>query len=173
MKPSYCLYLTAIGQDERPRRIRETIAVEDLVRRVFGAGAVKRNLPSGKPVVELPEGGSPTVSISHSAKEAVLVVSCDGTPVGVDIEEFRPALRRVVPKFLNPDEVAAYTDDDALLKAWTLKEATYKAACTPGLSLLDIRLPFGDDIIRLSDGRTFRVLESRFYGDSYISVVGG
>lgn len=172
MKPSYRLYFSAIEQDERPRRIRETIAVEQLVCRVFGAGAVKRNLPSGMPVVEVPGGGNPVVSISHSAKEAVIAVSCDGTPVGVDIEEFRPALRRVVPKFLNADEAAAYISDDALLKAWTLKEAAYKAACTPGLSLLDIRLPSGDDIIKLSDGRTFRVLESRSYGNSCISVVG-
>ncbi len=169
------IYICAIEHDGRPRRIRETLAVEILVRKAFGPCARKYNLPSGAPAIRFtgPETVTrvPVFSISHSQDFAALVVSPDERSIGVDIESFRPALRRVIPKFLNADEASVYATDEQLLLAWTLKEATYKAAATAGLSLLDIHLPADGDIITLADGRIFRILRATSTPDYTLSVV--
>lgn len=171
MTDNYQLFIEKIESDARPRRIRENLAVERLVRRAFGDDARKYNLPSGAPAVSVPGRLDPVLSISHSETYAVLVQSLDGSPVGVDIETFRPALRKVMPKFLNDDEAAVYGSDDGLLSAWTLKEAAYKAAGKPGLSLLDIHLPLSGDIITLADGRRLRIVESQFREGHRLSLV--
>lgn len=173
------IYIAPIEQDARPRRERETAAVETLVAAAFGPDAHKYNLPSGAPEVRFsgPRAGmhAPVFSISHSRDYAVLVVSPDGRPIGVDIESFRPTLRRVVPKFLSADEAAAYATDERLLLAWTLKEASYKAAGITGLSLLDIWLPLdgGGDIITLPGGhlRILRTIATAAYTLSIVAAI--
>ena len=50
---------------------------------------------------------------------------------------------RVAPRVLSESEMAVYgVSSDLLLRAWTMKEALYKAALTPGLDFRrDIMLP--------------------------------
>ena len=169
------IYICAIEDDGRPRRIRETAAVEKLVGEAFGPFARKYNLPTGAPAVRFTGSdaaqAAPVFSISHSLCFAALAVSPDGRSIGVDIESFRPTLRRVAAKFLNADEVSVYATDEQLLLAWTLKEATYKAAGTTGLPLHDIHLPDRSDIITLADGRTFHILHAGATPSYTLSVV--
>lgn len=169
------IYICAIEDDGRPRRIRETVAVEKLVGEAFGPFARKYNLPTGAPAVRFTGSdaaqAAPVFSISHSLCFAALAVSPDGRSIGVDIESFRPTLRRVAAKFLNADEASVYATDEQLLLAWTLKEATYKAAGTTGLPLHDIHLPDRGDIITLADGRRFHILHTSRTPSYTLSVV--
>lgn len=146
------------------RMEREKEAVCALVAEAFGSQAVKSNLPSGEPIITI--GGTPVdeaYSISHCADVAVLAVNDGSAPLGVDVEQYRDQLRRVVHKFLIPEESAFYSSDEALLTAWTLKEATYKAAHTPGLGLVDIHLPLNNEsLIITAKDRKFRIHESRY-----------
>ncbi len=148
--------------DSRIKREKE--AVDALIAEEFGPEAIKSNLPSGEPVITI-EGQTirETFSISHCANLAVLAVNDNSTPVGVDVEQYRSQLRRVMHKFLNPEENAFYNSDEGLLKAWTLKEATYKAARTPGLALVDIHLPLdAKSQIISANGSNFRIIENRY-----------
>ena len=146
------------------RTEREKEAVRTLVAEAFGPQAIKNNLPSGEPIISI--GGIPVdeaYSITHCADVAVLVVNDGSAPLGVDAEQYRDQLRRVVHKFLSPEESAFYSSDEALLTAWSLKEATYKAAHTPGLALVDIHLPLNNEsLIITAKDRKFRILESRY-----------
>ncbi len=174
MTTRYRLFITEIADDEqRRRRDCENNAVLRLVRQAFGADACKYNLPTGAPAVDIPGRVAPIFSISHSARYAVLAEAIGAAAIGVDIEDFRPALRRVVPKFLNEDELNTYAiDDAALLRAWTLKEAGFKAADNPNFSLHDIHLPTnGSSTIRLSDNRTLRILCSTPFESRHLSIV--
>lgn len=143
--PEYTLYLTGIdnSQSSSSRYGREQEASANLIHAAFGNKAVKAHYPDGAPFVtghcEIP------ISLSHSASTCLLAVSKGGKAIGADIESPRPQLARVSPRFLTGDELsrlAMESDGKAslnfLLKCWTAKEAVYKAARTPGLSLTDI-----------------------------------
>lgn len=92
-----------------------------------------------------PSRGSMEISVSHSRHCVALAVSLRGR-VGVDIEEARIGqLRRVAPRVLTEAEMAVYgTDDEGLLRAWTLKEAAYKAVAGAPADLRAIELPARD-----------------------------
>lgn len=110
------------------RRDQERAAVDALVARFCGAGAELRHDADGAPLIE-----GWHVSVSHSRTTAVIALSRDRR-IGVDIEENRrDMLRRVAPKFLAEEEMAAIGD---LQLAWTIKEAVYKAA---GIKMLSMR----------------------------------
>lgn len=92
------------------------------------------------------------ISISHSAHFAALAVD-ESVRIGVDIEEPRlEQLRRVVSKFLAPEELPRW--ESRLLQAWTAKEAAFKAAGISGLTIGQIRLTDGDTALT-PDGREF------------------
>lgn len=133
------LYLCALSADATTRREAERAAVARLLEAAFPEGCVLRHTPEGAPVVD-----GAHISISHSRTHAALAV-CADAPVGVDVETARAQLARVAPRVLSADELAAYGGDaDGLLRAWTLKEALYKAALTPGVDFRrDIHLPLG------------------------------
>lgn len=163
------------------RRQRELAATAVLVERAFGPGAVKSNMPSGAPVVAV-DGRrvAEPWSLSHSASHAVLVRGRGMKAIGVDIENFRPTLRRVVHKFLTPAEAAFYASDTALLAAWTLKEAAYKAAGRTGLPLHHILLPLSAHDSKISIAaageqgdavKTLEILCSRAESGGWLSVV--
>ena len=80
--------------------------------------------------------GSPLhISISHSRHFAAIALH-PHLRIGIDIEEPRgEQLAKVKTRFVHPDDPPI-----DLLTAWTIKEAVYKAAGIPGLSLLDIRI---------------------------------
>lgn len=122
------------------RREAEKIAVDTLLLGEFGPDAYLTHAPDGHPVLTIGKR-TVSISISHCRDEAVVAISDGDEPIGVDIETARQQLRRVAPKFLNNEELnAAGTTLHSLLRAWTAKEAVYKAALTPGLPLHDIRL---------------------------------
>ncbi|MCH5222288.1 MAG: 4'-phosphopantetheinyl transferase superfamily protein [Muribaculaceae bacterium] len=128
----FALYLTEIDSTcAETRREREEIAIARLVKEAFGDKAERIHSSSGAPVISI--GGKITadksVSISHSRQHAVLAVAPSNTLIGVDIEEDREQLRRVAPRILSEEELAFYSSiPQGFLKAWTLKEALYKAA---------------------------------------------
>lgn len=125
------------GCTRHTRLVTERAAVMSLINQVFGPAAMLSHTPYGAPFI----ADNPTrISISHGAGLAILATSPD-TPIGIDVECWRDQLLHVTHKFLTPDEQTAFaTDHILLLKAWTAKEAVYKAASTPGLSLTDIHL---------------------------------
>ena len=172
MKP-YTLYVEELpANDNLSRHEREKIAVDKLVKRAFGPGARKYNMPSGAPAIE---GANTPFSISHCRTHAALVAGHGCAAIGADIEIFRPTLRRVVHKFLTEAERHAYCTDEALLQAWTLKEAVYKAALTPGLALAEIHLPplaearEGGSVV--ARGVPYTIVASHSTGVFFISIV--
>ncbi|MDE6498343.1 MAG: 4'-phosphopantetheinyl transferase superfamily protein [Muribaculaceae bacterium] len=126
---------------EGTRREAERAAVAALLEHVL-PGAEMIHTAEGAPVID----GGPYISISHSRTHAALAV-CAGAPVGIDIETQRAQLARVAPRVLSEAELDIYgRSPEGLLQAWTLKEALYKAALTPGLDFRrDIHLPLGDE----------------------------
>lgn len=110
------------------RRQTERLAVERLVTHLCGPEASLSHNPDGAPVIK-----GFHVSVSHSRRLAAVAVSTH-SPIGIDIEENREEmLRRVAPKYISESECAYVTD---LLRAWTSKEAVYKAAGVRNLSIL-------------------------------------
>ena len=124
------------------RREAEVQAVAQLLAAALPVGYRLTHTPDGAPLLQ----GGPHISVSHSRTHAVVAL-CADAPVGVDIETPRAQLARVAPRILSEQELAAYgATPEGLLQAWTLKEALYKAALTPGLDFRrDIRLPLGPD----------------------------
>lgn len=151
------LYLTSLDPRVAPRREAEREAVARLVRYAFGEDARLEHSDAGVPFVE---GAEKYISISHSRSVACLAVADDGVP-GVDVEQAREQLRRVAPRVLSDDEIAVYGSSiSLLLRSWTLKEALYKAALTPGLDFrADIALPLDTrDTTAKVCGRAFDIL---------------
>lgn len=105
------------------RILRERRAVQQLVEHAFGAGVALEHRADGSPW--LPHSPQTYISVSHSRRLAVLAVS--PVPVGVDVEEPRATLLRIGARFLTQDEQKLYHTLSGLLKAWTLKEAAFKA----------------------------------------------
>lgn len=135
------LGITPIEADPgRTRTEREHAAVGNIIARFFGVDASIGHSDTGAPYLVGREDISLTVS--HSRDYAAVAFSAERT-VGVDIEQWREQLLRVAPRVLSESEMAVYgISSDLLLRAWTMKEALYKAALTPGLDFRrDIMLP--------------------------------
>lgn len=135
------LGITPIEADPgRMRTEREHAAVGAIIARFFGVDARVGHRDSGAPYLVGREDISLTVS--HSRDYAAIAFSTRRT-IGVDIEQWREQLLRVAPRVLSESEMAVYSvSSDLLLRAWTMKEALYKAALTPGLDFRrDITLP--------------------------------
>ena len=135
------LGITPIEADPgRTRTEREHAAVGAIIARFFGVDARIGHRDTGAPYLVGREDISLTVS--HSRDYAAIAFSTRRT-IGVDIEQWREQLVRVAPRVLSESEMAIYgVSSDLLLRAWTMKEALYKAALTPGLDFRrDIMLP--------------------------------
>lgn len=123
-------------------RDAETAAVAKLVRAAFGEDAIKSNTPEGVPYIILADGTHRDCSISHCATLAALAVPSDGFTVGIDVEcnTRQNQLQRVAQRAFSTEEIEEYSN--SLVAAWTMKEAIYKAALTPGLDLrTDVKIP--------------------------------
>lgn len=174
ISPAVRLYVCGI-EPAASRREAERCAVGRLLAEAL-PGAVLSHTADGAPCVA---GNGVCVSVSHSRVRAALAVSLDGTPVGVDVETWRGQLEKVAPRVLSREEIAAYgSTREGLLRAWTLKEALYKAALTPGLDFRrDVRLPLGDKkneaTVATPGGiaKCFAVLLSRAEGGEGIALV--
>lgn len=154
------------------RRDAERAAIAGMLAEVAGLPVTILHRPDGSPYTDtLPVH----ISISHSRVWGALLWS--STPgFGIDIEETDRIgqLGRVAPRFLNPDELKYYSAQPAgLLRAWTLKEATFKAAGLPDVAdLREIKLPCGDHgEITLRDRRLEIVFSGPTDGGPYMSVV--
>lgn len=126
-------------QDSETRREAERRVTNSLISQALKDAVTLIHLPSGAPCLE---GSDMSISISHSTHYAAIALT-ETRKIGIDIEEPRPQLRKVASRVLSDPELEAYSTSDALLlQAWTLKEALYKAALTPGLDFRrDINLP--------------------------------
>jgi len=119
-------------QGDKSRRERERAAVQKLVDHAAGTHVDILHHDDGSPYPAEP--CQLHISISHSRHIAALLWS--SVPGwGIDIEEARQEqLSRIAARVLNQDEISLYHQN--LLQAWTLKEATFKAA---GLKMADLR----------------------------------
>jgi len=130
----YCSSIEQPAQDSlsggrSTRRSREREAVERIA---SAAGIEIGHDADGAPIVE-----GAYVSVSHSMGLAVVAID-RSRPVGIDAEDWRDALWRVRQKFLSEAEINAFADEESLLRAWTAKEAVYKAATAPRPQMLEI-----------------------------------
>lgn len=142
--PAYRLHITRIPENAGTRRDCEKAATRSLIAEVFGDSITLAHTPEGAPMIE----GHPEIRISLSHSKDFCILATGNRPninIGVDIESARQQLLRVAPRFLTQTEnrLAGETSDaqaklELLLKLWTIKEAVYKSALTPGLSLTEI-----------------------------------
>jgi len=75
------------------------------------------------------------ISISHSENLATILIS-EKNGIGVDIERINKKVHSIKSKFLNQKEINYLRGDKEtrmLTKAWTAKEAIYKALRKPGI----------------------------------------
>ncbi|MBD5229266.1 MAG: 4'-phosphopantetheinyl transferase superfamily protein [Bacteroidales bacterium] len=123
-------------------------------------GALLGHRDNGAPYLTGDNSALPvTISVSHCKSAACIALGAPGTRFGIDIEEPTDRLARIADKFLS-DKEKSYISGDLLLHAWTIKEAVYKAADTPGLSLRD-----GIDITAITpDASTTRALGAAYDG---------
>ena len=82
------------------------------------------------------------ISLSHSFPFVAAIIS-HKKPVGIDLERFGRQVEKIGPRFLSAEEWNLWQDSHSdLTKAWTCKEAIYKAMGVPGLAFQqDIQLP--------------------------------
>lgn len=140
-------------------------AVSALVSQALGPDARVGHTPQGAPLIcGVPS--PPSLSVSHSRALAAVLLGPGDARIGVDAEEWRDQLARVMTRLLSPQERAAYGRGLPLLMAWTAKEAVYKAALTPGLSLHEIMLPLpaapnpGEEYVATARGHGYRLVST-------------
>ena len=86
--------------------------------------------PNGIPRLE----SGQQLSISHTKNLAGIALGTK--PQGIDIEVFRPKIRRIATRFLHADETFVLKGDQVIEKLtliWTAKEALYKALNQKGI----------------------------------------
>lgn len=152
------------------RREAETAAVAALACLIAGDEAAIGHHADGSPFIMGYDG---FISVSHSRLMA-FIASHVALRIGIDAELPRRQLMNVASRFLAPCEQPHWRSQSALLRAWTIKEAVYKAAGVAGLPLADIRLPHpqaASDVpcAVIPDGRRF-ALYSRDVGDHAVTV---
>ena len=76
------------------------------------------------------------ISISHSDEIVTILISKENG-IGVDVEKIKNKVHSVASKFLSSNEIGFFGKDPStrqLIRAWTAKEAIYKALRKPGIS---------------------------------------
>lgn len=135
----------APAADRRERRALEQEATRQALHYALGKASPLAHHPHGAPY--LPEEPGWAVSLSHSASAVALLFVPQSSPlyIGIDIEEERAELERVLPRFVREGELAqlealGLPRATALRLLWTAKEAAYKAVNPPNGSLLSFVL---------------------------------
>lgn len=138
-----CRFAPAV--DRRERRALEQEATRQALHYALGKASSLAHHPHGAPY--LPEEPDWTLSLSHSASAVALLLVPQSSPlhIGIDIEEERAELERVLPRFVHEGELAQLEGlglprATALRLLWTAKEAAYKAVNPPSGSLLSFVL---------------------------------
>lgn len=117
------------------RRSGETLAIQTLLRLMCHARDVSLTHDSdGAPYAS---GIDINISVSHSRTYAALALN-QVDRIGIDLEEPRTKLRRVANRLVTPHDDPVWAD--YLLEAWTAKEAVFKAAHIPDLTMGEIWL---------------------------------
>lgn len=141
------IYISPIEGDSPGRitaRLRERATVAHMIGQIFGHGAQLTHDSYGAPILEGFSGVE--LSISHGAGKCVVAVRRDGVRIGVDIECWREQLTCIARRFLTPDEYDRYGDSpESLLRCWTAKEAVFKAAGCPQLTISAIEVTLNTD----------------------------
>ena len=76
------------------------------------------------------------ISISHSDEIVTILISKENG-IGVDVEKIKNKIHSIASKFLSSNEIGFFGKDPStrqLIRAWTAKEAIYKALRKPGIS---------------------------------------
>ena len=144
------IYVTAFTHDElaTPQAEAQNSAVRRLLTAIEGGEAQ---------LCHRDAGFSREISISHCKGYAAIGIG-NTARIGIDIETPRATLRRVTRKFLSEEEQKQFTDDEALLTAWTMKEALYKAAGIAGIDFANgIKLPQPGSFMTEIAGTVYRV----------------
>ncbi len=130
--PDATIALDVISGAYGNRRACEKAAIQRLMDFAAGTNTEILHRPDGSPYPAPP--CHLHISISHSRHIAALLWS-ESQGYGIDIEEARQEqLSRIAARVMSQDEIESFSDN--LLKAWTLKEAAFKAA---GLPVADLR----------------------------------
>ncbi len=134
--------------DRSTKRAVERRCALQLLRELLGRDDIEiGHRDDGAPYIlcEKPSEPMSHLSISHSNDLVAVAVDAHHR-IGIDIEQPRDNLRRVLPRVLSPEEMSVYGTSEALmLKAWTLKEAAYKVADNPGADFRrDLPLPLAE-----------------------------
>jgi phosphopantetheinyl transferase len=108
-------------------------------------------------------GSTYHISLSHSFPYVAAVIS-QQKRVGIDLERFGRNVEKIGPRFLSSAEWDRWQDSHInLTKAWTCKEAVYKAMGVTGLAFQqDIHLPTFDSNrfeIHVKDKKLFIQME--------------
>lgn len=149
------LAICEIVPSDAGRRLREKESVSCLTRFLLGPDITIDHSPDGKPFVSAsPDFQSPEISISHSRNYAAVAIAPPHCRTGIDIEDTDrlSQFSRLASRVLNDKEIEKYSSaPDGLLKAWTLKEAAFKASHLHPVDFLhDIFLPeAASDIIHI------------------------
>lgn len=135
----------APAADRRERRALEQEATRQALCYALGKASPLAHHPHGAPY--LPEEPDWMLSLSHSASAVALLLVPQSSPlyIGIDIEEERAELERVLPRFVREGELVrlealGLPRATALRLLWTAKEAAYKAVNPPSGSLLSFVL---------------------------------
>lgn len=128
--------------DESRRSAEQRAVAECLVRLGIECGIGHRE--NGAPF--LTGCRETSISVSHSRKFAAVAIGDSNEKIGIDIEDStRPQLAKVANRFLSALELEVLSvQPDGLAKAWTAKEAVYKAGDTPGVDFsrdIELSLP--------------------------------
>ena len=149
------LAICEIEPSDAGRCLREKAAVSRLTRFLLGPDITIDHRPDGRPFVSVtPDFQSPEISISHSRHYAAVAIAPPHCRMGIDIEDTArlSQFSRLASRVLNDKEIEKYSSaPNGLLKAWTLKEAAFKASHLHPVDFLhDIFLPeAASDIIRI------------------------
>ena len=119
-------YRAEVGCFASEKRRVEWLAVRVLLHALAGKESRIGYQSSGKPYLV---DGRASLSVSHTQGYVAVLLGEPGTEVGIDIEHYGERVRRVVSRFLRPDEKAdsyAGTDTWGMLLHWSAKEAMFK-----------------------------------------------
>ncbi|MCM1518783.1 MAG: 4'-phosphopantetheinyl transferase superfamily protein [Pseudoflavonifractor sp.] len=141
-------------------RRREILAGRGIVRMALGIDLVHDQY--GAPATQT---GNVNISLSHAREMIALAVS--PRPVGIDIEFPRRQLVRVATKFLTQRELERYITLPQLLDAWTAKEAVFKAAGHPDMTISEVEMT--DPVTATVRGQSFRLTHIR-NGEATIAI---
>lgn len=172
--PDYELHITAIEENAPSRRAAEKEAEGLLLAAALGEGTQTGHSKEGAPFIKGRE--ELKISLSHSKRLCLLAIGKGNTPIGVDIENPRAQLLRVRDRFLSASEAAVLdataTPSDImarLTRLWTVKEAVYKAALTPGLSLNEIETA-PDMLSATARGKVYRLHTLLLPPDNQVAI---